>query len=198
MAFHGLQLYAIQFPKDLEHKLFAKLKEEIFDIGFKVKIIVDNEEERVDLICNTKELKANEDVFLIDHCWTFKYREAEKTLRTNDKLLERMLNICRYSQKQKLPSNPYEKKQLPLPEYLKSLGDAPKHYDLDSYGIKTLKFLGFHEDTETISLFDNGVENPGDITSVLYELPKLKALWLNGNPVVDNCVNFNQIGELLP
>lgn len=29
-------------------------------------------------------------------------------------------------------------------------------------------------------------------------LPNLKALWLNGNPVVDNCVNFNQIGEVMP
>ena len=26
----------------------------------------------------------------------------------------------------------------------------------------------------------------------------MKALWLQGNPVVDNCVNFNQIGEYLP
>lgn len=191
MAFHGLQLYAIQFPKELEKKLYEKLRQEIFDIGFKVKILVDNEEERVDLVCNTKELKTNEDVFLIDHCWTFKYREAEKTLRTNPKLLERMLNICRYSQKQKLPNNPYEKKRLPLNDYLKSLGEAPKDYDLDGYGIKTLKYLEFHEGTETISLFDNEIENPGDITSMLYVLPKLKAIWLQGNPVVENCVNFN-------
>jgi hypothetical protein len=44
----------------------------------------------------------------------------------------------------------------------------------------------------------NQIENPGEITSYLVDLPGLKALWLNGNPVVDNCVNFNQIGELMP
>lgn len=109
IAFHGLQLYAIQFPKALEKKLYEKLKQEIFDIGFKVKIIVDNEDERVDLVCNAKEIKKDEDVFLIDHCWTFKYREAEKTLRENEKLRERMLNIVRYSEKQKITNNPYEK-----------------------------------------------------------------------------------------
>ena len=53
----------------------------------------------IDLICNTQELKKDEDVFLIDHCWTFKYRESEKTLRVNDKLRERMLSIVRYSEK---------------------------------------------------------------------------------------------------
>lgn len=47
--FHALQLYGIQFPPALERKLFDKLKGEIFDIGFKVKIMVDHEEEKVDL-----------------------------------------------------------------------------------------------------------------------------------------------------
>jgi len=29
-------------------------------------------------------------------------------------------------------------------------------------------------------------------------LPNLRALWLNGNPVVDNCSNFTSIAELMP
>jgi tubulin--tyrosine ligase-like protein 12 len=29
-------------------------------------------------------------------------------------------------------------------------------------------------------------------------LPNLRALWLNGNPVVDSCVNFDSIGEFMP
>jgi hypothetical protein len=29
-------------------------------------------------------------------------------------------------------------------------------------------------------------------------LPNLKALWLQGNPVVEACVNFNSIGEYMP
>lgn len=53
--------------------------------------MVNEEEERYELICNESKLKANEDVYLIDHAWTFKYRDAEKTLRENDTLLERLL-----------------------------------------------------------------------------------------------------------
>lgn len=41
MQFHELQLYGIQFPKALERKLFDKLRNEVFDIGTKVKIMVD-------------------------------------------------------------------------------------------------------------------------------------------------------------
>jgi len=47
-------------------------------------------------------------------------------------------------------------------------------------------------------LFGNGVENPNDIAEKLVPLPNLKALWLNGNPVVENCSNFNMIGETMP
>jgi hypothetical protein len=53
---------------------------------------VNQEEEKVELVA-VDSIKADEDVFLIDHAWTFKYRDAEKTLRENATLLERMLNM---------------------------------------------------------------------------------------------------------
>lgn len=49
MEFHAIQLYAVQFPKGLERKLYEKLKNDTFDIGFKVKMMVDEEEEKIDL-----------------------------------------------------------------------------------------------------------------------------------------------------
>ena len=108
-----------------------------------------------------------------------------------------MLNITRYSDKQDLPSNPYEKKRPPLSEYLASLGPNPKSYDLDNYGLTNLSQINFAESTEDISLFNNEIENPGEVSTYLFPLPNLKALWLNGNPVVDTCVNFNQLGEYM-
>ena len=36
------------------------------------------------------------------------------------------------------------------------------------------------------------------VTNYLVPLPNLRALWLNNNPLVDTCVNFNQIGEFMP
>jgi tubulin--tyrosine ligase-like protein 12 len=44
-------------------------------------------------------------------------------------------------------------------------------------------------------LFGNQIENPGEISGLVEQLPYLKALWVNGNPVVENCVNFTYIGE---
>lgn len=58
--------------------------------------------------------------------------------------------------------------------------------------------IPFSQNAEEISLFNNKIDNPGQITSFFLPLPNLKALWLNGNPVVDNCVNFSQIGEIMP
>ena len=48
---------------------------------------------------------------------------------------------------------------------------------------------------EEISLWDNKVHNPNDITKILMTLPNLKGLWLNENPVATNCSNFNIIGD---
>lgn len=69
---------------------------------------------------------------------------------------------------------------------------------MDNYKIATLELIPFSEAAEEISLFDNNIGNPGEISTYLAKLPNLKALWLNGNPVVHNCVNFNQIGEIIP
>ena len=91
IAFHGIQLYAVKFPRDLERKLYDKLTNVAFDIGNKVKIMVNEEEERIELVCHGEKIKTNEDVYLIDHAWTFKYRDAEKTLRENEVLLDRLL-----------------------------------------------------------------------------------------------------------
>jgi len=49
IAFHGIQLYAVQFPRELEHRLYDKLMAQIFDIGNKVKIIVNEDEEKIEL-----------------------------------------------------------------------------------------------------------------------------------------------------
>lgn len=64
-----------------------------------MKIIVDNEEDKIDLHCCAPTLKKDEDVYLVDHLWTFKQRDAEKVLRANEQLLQRMVNIVKHSEK---------------------------------------------------------------------------------------------------
>lgn len=68
---------------------------------------------------------------------------------------------------------------------------------MDSYGIKTLENIPFGEATEEVSLMDNLIENPVEVAKYLIPLPNLKAVWLNRNPVVDTCANFNSIGEAM-
>lgn len=134
--------------------------------------------------------------------WTFKYRDAEPTLRENQDLLERLLeSICKYSEKLDLPAEAtkaYAKTRPSLQDYLKTLSAETKIYDFDEYGIVNLDLLPLSENAEEISLYGNKIENPGQITTFLLPLPNLKGLWLNENPVVENCVNFNTIGEMMP
>ena len=137
-------------------------------------------------------------MFLVDHAWSFRQRECEKTLRENPKLLERMENILRFPQKLQLPSNPYAAKPKTLEEKLAEVTGETLELDLDSMGISNLDALPLHENLETLSLMFNNIENPGQMTSKLLELPNLKALWLNENPVVETCANFNLIGEHFP
>lgn len=68
-------------------------------------------------------------------------------------------------------------------------------YDLDEYEIETLADINFRPEVEEISLWGNKIAKPTEITEHLMKLPNLKALWLNGNPVQDNCANFNIIGN---
>lgn len=67
-------------------------------MGSKVHIMEDQGQE-IRYLESTKEFKKNEEVYLIDHAWTFKYRECERTLRENDSLLNRMANMLKYSDK---------------------------------------------------------------------------------------------------
>lgn len=71
-------------------------------------------------------------------------------------------------------------------------------FDLDNFGLESIKQFEWPSTAEEISLFGNEVINPNDLAECLVPLPNLRALWLNGNPVVDACSNFDSIGELMP
>ena len=71
LSAHELQLYGMQFPKELEQKLFTKLKYEIFDSQHYFEIM-DNQDENRYLLRAKVNIKKNEFVCLIDHCWTYK------------------------------------------------------------------------------------------------------------------------------
>jgi len=87
-------------------------------------MIVDEEEGRIYLRA-TKDMEEAEDVFLVDHAWTFKQRQALKVLRENEKLRERLDNILKAYDKRAMPvANPFAKAKPSLDEYLKKVKES--------------------------------------------------------------------------
>jgi hypothetical protein len=78
------------------------------------------------------------------------------------------------------------------------LAEGGRVFELDNLGLDGIQQFEWPTTAEEISLFGNEIINPNDIATKLVELPTLKALWLNGNPVVDACSNFASIAELMP
>jgi len=94
-------------------------------------------------------MEKDSDVYLIDHAWTFRQRNAWRTLMDNEKLVERLENIMKYADKRDLPiANPYKKedKRPTLDEYIKKCDQSTEPvlaYDLDEYNISELKEIKF-------------------------------------------------------
>ena len=193
LEFHGPQLKAMGYPQSLERRLFAKLKFEDYDLGEKVQMMFDEDDDRM-YLRTLNEMKKDGDVFLVDHAWTFKQRTIYKNLKDNEKLLERLENIFKKGTKLEMPGeSPYVKKRPTLAEVLKQYEESKEPvlaYDLDEYDIETLTDIKFREEVEEISLWGNKILDPNNITEILMKLPNLKALWLNDNPVESNCANF--------
>ena len=140
------------------------------------------------------------EVFLVDHAWTFKFQDAFTTLNTNQALMERLKKIIEH--KHKLPiaqaEETKEAKRDIQQVFDEELAKGGVAFNLDELGIIELEGLKFPEEVEEISLFNNEVINPNQVVKYLVPLPNLKALWLNNNPVVNACSNFNTISELMP
>ena len=71
-------------------------------------------------------------------------------------------------------------------------------FDLEGYGITSLSSFKWPETLEQLNLIDNQITNPNEIAKYIVDLPNIKALWLNSNPVVSACSNFSSIAELMP
>ena len=195
---HKPQLESVDFPKALYTRLYQKLKADTFDIGTKVKIIIDKDNEK--MMCTpTENLSANEDVYLVDHAWTFRYYEAYEMLKANKKLRYRMKNILSYPAKIDVTDVSEEHKvdRPNLLKYLEAMPDGATVYNLDDYGILNLDNVPFKDDATEISLFGNKISDPYTVTDNLLKLEHLKALWLNDNPIEELCHNFDEIGEFL-
>ena len=95
LSAHELQLYGMQFPKELEEKLYTKLKYEIFDTSNYFEIM-DNQDENRYLLRAKKEMKKNEFVCLVDHCWTYKLRKFNYFCENFPSIIKRATTMLKY------------------------------------------------------------------------------------------------------
>lgn len=98
--FHGMQLYAMNFPKDLGEKLYYKLKYEIFDSS-RFFEIQDNQNEARLLMKAKVDIKKEFEVFLVDHCWTFKIRQFNEFCEKYPHVIKRVLEMVKYGNNKK-------------------------------------------------------------------------------------------------
>ena len=100
--FHGVQLRALGVPINLHYQVYQKLTSNVFDIGEKVQLVLDQEAEKMHVRA-LEEMQAVSNIYLIDHVWTFKQSMILNTLMKEDDLVTRLRNLMRYSRKQDLP-----------------------------------------------------------------------------------------------
>lgn len=113
--------------------------------------------------------------------------------------MERFEKMTEYCYKQEIPGSS-EKQPVtkdPLAEFERQAKEGGRIFDLNGLGIESIAKFPWPETAEEVNLMNNEIKNPNDIALYLVNLPKLKAMWLNGNPVVEACSNFMSISELM-
>lgn len=176
--FHSMQLATngIKITKDMIRLLYNKLTHQTFDSGNFLQLMEDPNDKCFRLMA-TNDIKADQDVFLVDHCFSFRYRDLRNTLMDNEPLRNRLRNMTKFfKERQTLrdqlfrPKKADEAKLNPEFDGDENLTD-PRTVDTD------------WDNIETISFCNTGISDPDIVADMLNKCPKLKGLWLNGSPV---------------
>ena len=190
LSAHELQLYGMQFPKELEEMLYTKLKYEIFDISNYFEIM-DNQDENRYLLRSKKNIKKNEFICLIDHCWTYKLRKFNYFCENFPNIIKRATSMLKYAGIRKPIINTLEKEKEikknidEYNNYLAANEEKQKYLNYDEYDITddNLNLLKINSTkTETLSIEDNKIQNIFFIEDILEKNKNIKALWCSGNP----------------
>ena len=193
LSAHELQLYGMQFPKELEEKLYTKLKYEIYDVANYFEIM-DNQDENKYLLRAKKDMKKNEFVCLIDHCWTYKLRKFNYFCENFPNIIKRVTTMLKYAAIRRpiintLGEVPEPKKNINV--YNSDLAaneQKQKYLNYDDYEITddSLNLIMINPNiTETLSIENNKIENIFFIEDILEKNKGIKALWCSDNPFCD-------------
>ena len=193
LSAHELQLYGMQFPHELEEKLFTKLKYEIFDAQHYFEIM-DNQDENRYLLRSKVDIKKNEFVCLIDHCWTYKLRKFNYFCENYPNIIKRVTTMLKYATIRKpiintLKKEPEPKKNITMYNNGIAANEERQIYlDYDDYELNDdmLDLIKINPNkTQTLSIEDNKIENILFIEEILEKNKQIKAFWCSGNTFCD-------------
>ena len=198
LSAHELQLYGMQFPKELEEKLYTKLKYEIFDVANYFEIM-DNQDENRYLLRAKKNMKKNEFVCLIDHCWTYKLRKFNYFCENFPNIIKRATTMLKYAGIRKPIINTIEEvseTKIKIEQYNNDLvanEQKQKYLNYDEYELNddNLNLIKINPTiTQTLSIESNKIENIALIEEILEKNKNIKALWCSENPFCDANENY--------
>ena len=198
LSAHELQLYGMQFPKELEEKLYTKLKYEIFDVSNYFEIM-DNQDENRYLLRAKKDMKKNEFVCLIDHCWTYKLRKFNYFCENFPNIIKRATTMLKYAGIRKPIINTIEEvseTKIKIEQYNNDLvanEQKQKYLNYDEYELTddNLNLIKINPNiTQTLSIESNKIENIALIEEILEKNKNIKALWCSENPFCDANENY--------
>jgi hypothetical protein len=193
LSAHELQLYGMQFPKELEEKLYTKLKYEIFDAQNYFEIM-DNQDENRYLLRATKDIQKNEIVCLIDHCWTFKLRKFNYYCENFPNIIKRATTMLKYGEYRKPIINTLKKEEevkKNITTYNNEIAaneEKQRFLEYDDYELtdEMLDLIKINPNkTQTLSIEDNKIENILFIEELLEKNKQIKGLWCSGNTFCD-------------
>ena len=200
---HELQLFGMQFPDELTEKLFVKLKYEIFDTDNFFEIM-DNQDENRYLLRAKQNLKKNDQVFLIDHCWTLKLRQFNYFCENFPNIIKRVTTMLKYGNYKKSIINVLDKDKENTTEK-KNISTYNNDVVANELMQKNLDYDGLNltDDTidlikisptvtETLSIEDNKIENIQLIEELLENNKNLKAFWCRDNVFCDVNENYEK------
>ncbi|XP_059433126.1 uncharacterized protein LOC132166341 [Corylus avellana] len=203
---HGLLLAASGLPQSLHFQLFQKLSSETFDGGahFRIETCEDGRQRR--LVLTSDSMTKHSHVFLIDHAWTFRLSDAYKQLREVPGLAERMAALMCVEDTEESEEavdgvshqNGIEPGVLETIESeisnAKEKGENGgvlwlelEELGIDDHTLLSLDLSSRFPDLLALSLFGNKLENVEMVAREVTKFGNLRALWLNNNPVVQNC-----------
>ncbi|XP_072978596.1 uncharacterized protein [Typha angustifolia] len=199
---HAVLLAASGIPPPLYPKLFHKLSSETFDGGdfFSIEPCEGGKLRR--LLLSAESLGKESDIFLIDHSWSFRLPDALKHLREVPGLAERMAALMcvdvdtktevvetEFGDEGKSNGNVLEVLEREASRVKERGSDAAAWLELEELGIDDEVLLSLDLSTRfpnlvALNLWGNKLQDADTVVQEITKCKRLKALWLNENPVL--------------